>query len=247
MKIIRSILGVLIGYSVGLLAQGPITSPQRGPIVQSSGGGSSATAANCCLGTTLNYTGGVKVVPSADGTSAWTFTKADGTTAVLTLDTTNRIVGITANGSSSSPSIKFTGQTNTGLYAGTNAIGFAAGGTDAMGITNIGAEFRSDTFIRWNSAGGLFGTRDTGIARNTSGVVEVNNGTAGTLADIIIKRELMAKGSAGGTATAPGATNLRLEVACGSTAGSAALIVYAGTSTVALTVTNNIGTGVTGC
>lgn len=49
------------------------------------------------------------------------------------------------------------------------------------------------------------------------------------------------------TASAPGATTAKLEVVCGTNAGTAKLIIYAGTSATPVTVTDNIGSGVTGC
>lgn len=47
--------------------------------------------------------------------------------------------------------------------------------------------------------------------------------------------------------SAPGASGSKFEVVCGTNAGTAKLIIYAGTSTTAVTVTDNIGSGVTGC
>lgn len=48
-------------------------------------------------------------------------------------------------------------------------------------------------------------------------------------------------------AAAPGAGGGRVELVCGTNAGTAKLIIYAGTSTTPVTITDNIGTGVTGC
>lgn len=47
--------------------------------------------------------------------------------------------------------------------------------------------------------------------------------------------------------TAPGAGNAKFEVLCGTNAGTAKLVMYAGTSTTAVTVVDNVGAGVTGC
>lgn len=47
--------------------------------------------------------------------------------------------------------------------------------------------------------------------------------------------------------TAPGAANVKLTAVCGTGAGSAKLIMYAGTSTTPVTVVDNVGSGVTGC
>ena len=49
------------------------------------------------------------------------------------------------------------------------------------------------------------------------------------------------------SASAPGAGGAKFEVVCGTNAGTAKLIIYAGTSTTAVTIVDNIGTGVTGC
>lgn len=49
------------------------------------------------------------------------------------------------------------------------------------------------------------------------------------------------------TGTAPGAGGGKVELVCGTNAGTAKIIAYAGTSTTAATVLDNIGSGVSGC
>lgn len=49
------------------------------------------------------------------------------------------------------------------------------------------------------------------------------------------------------SASAPGATGGKIELVCGTNAGSAKLIAYAGTSGTAVTILDNIGSGVSGC
>jgi len=49
------------------------------------------------------------------------------------------------------------------------------------------------------------------------------------------------------SASAPGAAGSKLEVVCGTNAGTAKLIMYAGTSGTAVTVIDNVGAGVSGC
>lgn len=51
----------------------------------------------------------------------------------------------------------------------------------------------------------------------------------------------------GASGSAPGAGGLKFEAVCGTNAGSAKLIAYAGTSTTPVTILDNIGSGVTGC
>jgi len=49
------------------------------------------------------------------------------------------------------------------------------------------------------------------------------------------------------SASAPGAGGGKIELVCGTNAGSAKLVAYAGTSSTAVTILDNIGSGVTGC
>jgi len=49
------------------------------------------------------------------------------------------------------------------------------------------------------------------------------------------------------SSSAPGALGAKIAFVCGTNAGSAKLIAYAGTSTTPVTVIDNIGSGVTGC
>ena len=49
-------------------------------------------------------------------------------------------------------------------------------------------DFASGGTFRWSSTTGAFGTIDLGIARNAAGIVEINNGTAGTLRDLLSRQ-----------------------------------------------------------
>ena len=49
------------------------------------------------------------------------------------------------------------------------------------------------------------------------------------------------------SASAPGADGAKFEVVCGTNAGTAKLVMYAGTSATSVTVVDNVGSGVTGC
>lgn len=49
------------------------------------------------------------------------------------------------------------------------------------------------------------------------------------------------------TAQAPGASGGKIEMVCGTNAGSVKIIAYGGTSTTPVTITDNIGSGVSGC
>ena len=76
------------------------------------------------------------VRPAADSTSAWKVTKADGTTSVFVVDTTNSR-NLTAIGSAANPGIAFIGFTNTGIYHDGNAgdgIWLTAQGVGAFNV-----------------------------------------------------------------------------------------------------------------
>lgn len=64
---------------------------------------------------------------------------------------------------------------------------FAIQNSNSIGIS-------AGTTLSWGSGNQATGSLDTGLARNAAGIVEVNNGTAGTLSDLIQRHPL-----AGGT------------------------------------------------
>jgi len=88
----------------------------------------------------------------------------------------------------------------------------------------------------------LVGGTSTGIGINTSGGVQIGSSTLLTLAQGEVGLpKITASGSA------PGAAGLKFEAVCGTNAGTAKIITYAGTSTTPVTVVDNVGSGVTGC
>ena len=54
-------------------------------------------------------------------------------------------------------------------------------------MNTVSIDFRSTYRVRWSSTDSITGTYDTGVARNSAGVVEINNGTAGTLRDLMAR------------------------------------------------------------
>lgn len=102
-------------------------------------------------------------------------------------------------------------------------------------------------------------TPDAAFSRAAAGVVALGNGSAGNatgqlrLATLVLGTTLtLASGEIGlakitASGSAPGAAGLKMAVVCGTNAGSAKIIAYAGSSTTAATVLDNIGSGVTGC
>jgi hypothetical protein len=75
-----------------------------------------------------------------------------------------------------------------------------------------------------------------------AGAFQIGSTTALTLAGGEVGlTKIAASGSA------PGAAGLKFAAVCGTNAGAAKIIAYAGTSTTPVTIVDNIGSGVTGC
>jgi hypothetical protein len=90
----------------------------------------------------------------------------------------------------------------------------------------------------------------------TAAAADLSNGVTGADAIVLATSPAIAtptitgpvvvpKGTASGTN--PGAANTKLEVVCGTNAGTAKLIMYAGTSATPVTIVDNVGSGVNGC
>lgn len=134
-------------------------------------------------------------------------------------------------GSAAAPTIKITGTTD-GFYSpGTGNIGLSiAGSAAASWDVNHLYLYGSDNSLYWN----------------TDGAGTIGQAAANRPNSVFIKTSLgLGKITASGTA--PGAGTSKFEVVCGTTAGSAKLVMYAGTSGTAVTVIDNVGSGVTGC
>ncbi len=104
---------------------------------------------------TVNSTGGIKFNPSGNTTSAFNFTKADGTTSILNIDATNTYVGITQSTPASKLHIK----------------------TDALGGTNPAI---SSGILLENSTAAIAGTQQFSPAITWVGQGWRTNATAGS-------------------------------------------------------------------
>jgi hypothetical protein len=101
--------------------------------------------------TRLNLSAGsTRLHPANDSTTGVQLTRADGSTVVLNVDTTNQRVGI-----------------------GTTSSQYRVDVLDDIRLTGL---------LRFGT-----GTPDVAMARNAAGVVEINNGTAGTLRDLLVR------------------------------------------------------------
>lgn len=173
-----------------------------------------------------------------------------------TLHAAGLVVG---QGVSATPGIRGTAAnsaSDTGIMIGDTFITFVIDGTDALSLDTTGSDglrLRGDAQYRWTSAGLDTGT-NAGLSRCANLTVCVTDGSTGNGAFQIggataLTLSAGALGFARMTASllAPGATGLKLEVVCGTNAGTAKIQAYAGTSATPVTLTDNIGSGVTGC
>jgi len=75
---------------------------------------------------------------------------------------------------------------------GLNSAGLVASPQFSAGIewfvSTVSNLFKNSYLFSWSSDGTYYGTPDTGWARNSAGVIEANNGTAGTLRDYIARQ-----------------------------------------------------------
>ena len=153
----------------------------------------------------------------------------------------------------------------TAKFAQNLDVGDSSSSTVATGRFDVSGNIYSVSGGNWqwvsSSTNVLGGTSDTNLSRISAGVVGVGTGAAGSVAGQLHAGMLQAslgtaltltQGAIGmskmtASGSAPGATGLKLEVVCGTNAGSAKITALAGTSTTAVTVLDNIGSGVTGC
>lgn len=166
-------------------------------------------------------------------------------------------------GSSATPAVKFSGD-GRGFYFGNGAIVVVNNAGAKIAAANsggVGWQVASDGILGISATTSADGSADIAFSRLASGKAAVGTGAAGNLGGELHAGMLQASlgtaltltaGAIGmskmtASGSAPGASGLKLEVVCGTNAGSAKLIAYAGTSTSATTVLDNIGSGVTGC
>lgn len=92
-------------------------------------------------------------------------------------------IGIRAT--AADPTLKFGGDTTTGWYrTAANFWAFSASGATNLVIGADVTRLKSSNVLGWSSGDPSGAATDTAIARNGAGIVEINNGTAGTFAAI---------------------------------------------------------------
>jgi hypothetical protein len=123
------------------------------------------------------------------------------------------------------------------LYAGSRKIIESAGNGTAIwdyndtsypriALSGVSVAFGSGTKLAWGSSSDPSSTPDTGISKNSSGLAEVNNGTAGTFRDLKLRTLIATQGvqlTAATVATLPSAASNTYTGAAVSDASSPAV------------------------
>ena len=90
---------------------------------------------------------------------------------------------------SSSGVVAITPATNNDITLNPNSLA-------AVGINSARVAMGSGVILQWsNGAGAYTSSKDSGISRNSAGIVEINSGTAGTFRDLKLRNRIMTVGS----------------------------------------------------
>ena len=104
-------------------------------------------------------------------------------------------------------------------------FGVQSGGSFLVGLQANGVNLNNVRPVAWSSTGDINGVKDVALYRNAAGVIEVNNGTAGTFRDILARRVQSA-----------GETVANLPAAAAGNAGTITYITDANATTIGSTV-----------
>lgn len=166
-------------------AQGRITAAANG-----SGGGGGITSLNGLTGATQTF---------AAGSSGTTFAISSvGTTHTFNIPDAGTGItrGLISNSNQTIAGTKtFTSGTNTfNGFSSTAGITIANGANSEyiLGLTSF--SIAASRGFLWANGASATGTKDTGIFRNAAGIVEINNGSAGTFRDLTL-RNLIGSGA----------------------------------------------------
>lgn len=150
----------------------------------------------------------------------------------------------------------------TNITVGSNITFGGALQQTSVGVWNsLNMRLGTGQYFDWSSASDGSAAADTALGRVAAGVVSVHTSAASGASGALIAANLQTGGTSlltltsgalgvskmTASASAPGAAGGKIELVCGTGAGTAKLIAYAGTSSTATTILDNIGSGVTGC
>jgi len=142
------------------------------------------------------------------------------------------------DGLSTQLALCFTTTTNTGIFAAVSGtrFGIVSNGTFSLNVASNFISMPTASVLGWTSVGGADGSSiAAGLAYNAAGVVEVNNGTAGTFRDLKL-RNLLAGGGNGSYVQTPSMKVTNLAAAETAGAGARAFVTDATATTFLSTV-----------
>lgn len=153
-------------------------------------------------------TAGATIATEAGGT---------GTAGGLTLQGGTQFITLDGNGAKAAFN-------SSNYYNIGNQIEVTLGGTISYWMQSTTLGMRSDGALAWANGASANNTKDTGLSRNTAGVVEINNGTLGQYRDLVA-RNVKFGGSASTDVLLKKTANGELSVRLGddSTVGSLAI------------------------
>lgn len=100
---------------------------------------------------------------------------------------TNGQVNVTQAGTVAVPALTFGGDIASGIYRNsTNQLAVSTNGAARLVVSNTQIRTANSINIGWSSTSAATGTTDTGLERNAAGVMEVNNGTSATFAQVAV-------------------------------------------------------------
>lgn len=222
---------VTLGANASLSAYRVLTGTANQVTVTDAG---AATTVTLSLPTTVNLgvasttAGKVLLYGSTSGSTTVQATAAAGTTTLTFPAATDTLVGKATTDTFTNKTYDTAGSGNVFSINGT-AIS-AVSGSGAVALVN------TPTLI----------TPVLGVATGTS-VALSSYAMLGSTTPLTLTAGALGMSKITASGTAPGAAGAKFEVVCGTNAGTAKLIMAAGTSATAVTVIDNVGAGVTGC
>lgn len=133
------------------------------------------------------------------------------------------------------------------LTGATNNYGFRSDLAAATGVWNFFASATANNAFAGNTKIGAITIPAAALDVAGSGLVSGSFSIGAQANGLTLTSGAFGLTKITPSASAPGAAGAKLEVVCGTNTGTAKLIMYAGTSATAITIVDNVGTGVTGC
>jgi hypothetical protein len=124
----------------------------------------------------------------------------DGANAQADGDTAGQVFA--QDGTASAPSMAFENDRNTGLWhVASGAMAYSAASTNAVvfepSTTTLGLRLNSAGVLQWSSGDPAVFAQDTGLSRDSAGVIDVGTGAAGNAGGSMKMTRLTASGSGG--------------------------------------------------